>query len=157
MCSYWRFLFALFTPLGGMLFSLYQTQSKEMTAASSELLAAIPPLLLLCYCPAPLPFLANARITMRQRLELLIAEALDIDHVFTRRADGAYQFRQFEVDGLGISILGILNQEHDDERGNVRPGVDDQLPGVGEVEDRSDGKPDHNRDQGKQKSAGRSD
>ena len=41
-----------------------------------------------------------------------------------------------------VAVLGVLDQEHHQEGDDRRAGVDDELPGVGEAEDRPADRPD---------------
>ena len=46
----------------------------------------------------------------------------------------ADEFIEFHLDGLGVPILRILNQEDHQKRDDHRAGVNDQLPSVTEAE-----------------------
>lgn len=46
----------------------------------------------------------------------------------------ADEFVQLHLDGCGVSILRILNEENHEERDNGGAGIDDELPGVRIVE-----------------------
>jgi len=59
-----------------------------------------------------------------------------------RAAHRANQFVEFELHGVAIAVLGILYQEHHQECDDRRAGVDDQLPGVAELEYRAHDAPD---------------
>jgi len=50
---------------------------------------------------------------------------------------GADQLVQLGLDGAAVPVLGVLDQEHHQEDDNRGAGVDDQLPGVGEAEERA--------------------
>ena len=49
------------------------------------------------------------------------------------RAD---QFVELGLERGAVAVLGVLDQEHHEEGDDGRPGVDDQLPGIGEAEKR---------------------
>ena len=57
-------------------------------------------------------------------------------------------FVEFEVDGLGIAVLRVLNQKHHRERDDGRAGVDNVLPGIGEMKGRSGKRPDNDNQDG---------
>ena len=59
-----------------------------------------------------------------------------------RAAHRANQFVEFELDGMAIAVLGILNQKYHQECDDRRAGVDDQLPGIAELEYRACDAPD---------------
>ena len=53
----------------------------------------------------------------------------------------ADQLVELELDRLGVAVLRVLDQEHHQERDDRRAGVDDQLPGVAEAEERPGDEP----------------
>jgi hypothetical protein len=60
-----------------------------------------------------------------------------------RAAHRANQFVEFELDGVAIAILGILNQKYHQECDDRRTCVDGQLPRIAELEYRACDPPDH--------------
>ena len=60
-----------------------------------------------------------------------------------RAVHGANQLVEFELDGVAIAILGILNQKNHQECDNHRTRVDDQLPCITELEYRACDPSDH--------------
>jgi len=48
----------------------------------------------------------------------------------------ADQFVQLQVQGFGITILRVLNEEYDKERDDCGACINDELPGVREVKER---------------------
>ena len=54
----------------------------------------------------------------------------------------ADQLVEFELDRMAITILGVLNQKYHQKCDDRRAGVDDQLPGVAELEYRACDPPD---------------
>src|SRR5215213_4950724 len=54
--------------------------------------------------------LANALEFLLQFDELLIGEALQVDHMIACAADGADQLVELEIHGFGIAILRVLDQ-----------------------------------------------
>jgi hypothetical protein len=57
--------------------------------------------------------------------------------------------------GFGVAVLGILNQKHHEESDNGGAGVDDELPGIGEMKGRPGDSPDDNDDDSDSESPGR--
>ncbi len=68
-------------------------------------------------------------------LELEVAQAFYIDHLVASRIDGADELIELEIDGAGVAVLGVLDEEDHQEGDDGGAGVDDELPGVGVVED----------------------
>ena len=59
--------------------------------------------------------------------------------------------------GFGVAVLGILNEEHHEESNDRGGGVDDELPGIGEVENGAEDGPDHDAGESQEKCGGRAD
>jgi len=60
------------------------------------------------------------------------------------------QLGQFDLHRHGVAVLAVLDKEHHEKRDDGRSGVDDQLPGVAEMRNRTGRQPDEhdrNRDQ----------
>jgi len=55
---------------------------------------------------------------------------------------GPDQLVQLQLDGLCVAVLGILDEEDHQKRDDGRPRIDDQLPGVREMENRPGDSPD---------------
>src|SRR5262249_28363903 len=55
---------------------------------------------------------------------------------------------------LGVTVLGVLNQKHHEERDDCRGGIDDQLPGVREMKSRVGDEPNKNYQNGAAKGPG---
>jgi len=101
---------------------------------------------------AGIPFPTTQRI-VRCACEFLIAHAKPFEVCFfkpfqvkqriVRAAHRANQLVEFELDGVAIAILGILNQEYHQECDDRRAGVYDQLPGIAELKYRPCDAPDH--------------
>ena len=67
---------------------------------------------------------------MRKLLQFFFREIFDIDHVIVRFSDGADDFVQLQMDGVGVAVLGVLNEKDDQEGNDGRSGIDHQLPGI---------------------------
>jgi hypothetical protein len=65
-----------------------------------------------------------------------------------RAAYRANQLIEFELDGVAIAILGILNQKYHQECDDCRTCVYDQLPRIAELEYRACAPPDHDDQSG---------
>ena len=74
-------------------------------------------------------------VSFRDAIQLCIGEMLDVDHLIFCRADGVDQLVEFQVDGAGVAVLRVLDEEDHQERNNGRAGIDEELPGVGVVVD----------------------
>ena len=60
-----------------------------------------------------------------------------------RATHRANQLVEFELDGVAITVLGILNQKYHQECDDRRACVDDQLPGIAKLEYRACDPPDY--------------
>jgi len=52
-----------------------------------------------------------------------------------RTFDGANQFIQFDMHRLGVTVLGILNQEYHQECNDRCSRIDDELPGIAKAKE----------------------
>jgi hypothetical protein len=82
-------------------------------------------------------FLGNFRELFFERGELFFAEIFEHDQFVAGSFDGADEFVEFEMDRFGIAILHVLDEENHQEGDNRGAGIDDELPGVGEVKKRA--------------------
>jgi len=94
--------------------------------------------------PQPLELLLQA-------VQLVICATLQRDKAGAGMLDRAEQFIQLEVQGARITILGALNQKHDEKHHDGRPGINHQLPGVREVKIRPAQAPDQDDPHSRQK------
>ncbi len=79
--------------------------------------------------------------------QFVVAEPLHIHQLIPRRTDRSNQLVELELSDLRVAILSILNDEHHQKGHDGRSGVDDQLPGVRESEDRTGDRPgEHDRE-----------
>ncbi len=62
---------------------------------------------------------------------------------FLCRFNGLDQFVELEVDGAGVAVLRVLNKEDHQKRDDGGARVDDELPGVGVVVERTSEGPYH--------------
>jgi len=82
-------------------------------------------------------------IARAKPFEICFFEAFEVKQRIVRTAHGANQFVEFELDGVAIPILGILNQKYHQECDDRRAGIYDQLPGIAELEYRPCDAPDY--------------
>ena len=100
---------------------------------------------------------ANALEFALEPIEFLIAQVFEINKAGASAADAAEKFVQFEVKSFGVAVLGVLNNENHQKGDDGRAGVDDELPGIGEVEHRTEHGPDHDGGERQQKGCRRAD
>ena len=104
-------------------------------------------------CPLPrrniaaclLPFLSvgtDLLVGPGELVELEVRQILYVDHFVFCFIHGVDQLVQFQMDGPGIAILSILDQEYHQECNDCGAGIDDQLPGIGVMENRTGEGPD---------------
>ncbi|CUS37480.1 hypothetical protein COMA2_30295 [Candidatus Nitrospira nitrificans] len=67
-------------------------------------------------------------------VQVLLGEFLKIQHGIVRASGRTDDLVQFELNRRAVTILGVLDQEDHQERHNGGAGIDDQLPGVAEME-----------------------
>ena len=72
-----------------------------------------------------------------QDLELLTRQVLDADQAVARAFQGGHELVELELDGQAVLVLRLLDQEHHQEGDDRGPGVDHELPGVREMEERA--------------------
>ena len=87
-------------------------------------------------------------------VHLLVRRAIEVDELVAGVGQRPDDLVELERDRLGLAVGGVLDHEHHPERDDGRGRVDEQLPGVGEPEQRSGHHPaddeDHREDQGPQ-------
>src|SRR6266566_5829653 len=88
-----------------------------------------------------LGFSADALELFFELFQILVRKLFKINEFISRAFDGANNLIKFQMNGFGIAVLGVLNQEHHEEGNDRRSGVDDELPGIGKVKRRSGEKP----------------
>lgn len=65
-----------------------------------------------------------------EKVEIGIGQVLDVDHLVAGGTDGVDELIEFEVDGPGVAILSVLDEEDHHESDDSRAGIDDELPSV---------------------------
>src|SRR5437868_6481184 len=111
--------------------------------------AGRPGVLILMLAPpaAAVAFLAQLLVLVREFLQFIVREVFDVDHLVLRLIDRLDDFIELQVDGAGIAVLRVLDQEHHEERDDSRAGVDDELPGIRVMEIRPGDKPQRDDEQ----------
>src|SRR5215218_6720293 len=85
--------------------------------------------------------LAQAVELVRDLGELLVREMLESDEVRARLGEAADQLVQFQLHRRGVPVLGVLDQEDDQERADRRGRRREHEPRIGEVDERPDREP----------------
>ena len=81
--------------------------------------------------------LGQNRVIQTDAIEFVLLQLLQVQQRIMCTVNGTDELIQLDLQRLGIAILCILNQKHHQERDNRGPGVDHELPGVTEVEERA--------------------
>ena len=75
--------------------------------------------------------------------DVFLRHILDVDEPVAGAMNRGYQFIELQVDGLGILVLASLNEEDHEKCDDGGTRIDDELPGIGVVEEGSADEPDH--------------
>src|SRR5262245_2709072 len=81
-----------------------------------------------------------------EHLEFLFLQLFQIEERVVRSLRGTNELVELQLDGLGVAVLGVLDQKDHQERDDGRACVDDELPRVAEMKHRPR---DHPRDDDK--------
>ena len=73
--------------------------------------------------------------------QVLVRKPFKIDKFISRAFDGANNLIKFQMNGFGIAVLGVLNQEHHQKCDDGRAGINNQLPSVRKMKRWSGGAP----------------
>jgi hypothetical protein len=101
--------------------------------------------------PAAAPvvaFFSHLLVPVRESLEFVVGQVLDVDHLVLRLVDRFNDLIEFEVNRARIPVLRILDQEHDQKCDDSRAGIDNELPGIGVLEVRARNEPQRDRSEG---------
>src|SRR5436309_14864786 len=82
---------------------------------------------------AGLALLANGLVVLLQLFQFLIGELLNVNEIVAGGIVGADQLVELEMQGLGITVLGVLDKKDHQKCNNVGNAVDDQLPRIRKV------------------------
>jgi hypothetical protein len=69
--------------------------------------------------------------------DLLVVQILQVDQARARALNGAEQLVEFELDGYGVPVLCVLDEEDKQERDDGRSGIYRTAPSIREVKQRS--------------------
>src|ERR1700722_11020911 len=83
--------------------------------------------------------------SVAELFDLHLAQMLDADESIMR-GTRPYQFVEFYLQCRTVAILSVLNQEHHEERNNGRARIDDELPRIRIMKQRSAYRPDHDEE-----------
>lgn len=89
-------------------------------------------------------------------LDLILRHVLKPQNLIPGVLIGADKFVQLQLNCRRVAVLGILDQEHHEERDNRRPCVDEKLPCVGVMERRTACRPRRYYDNGRDERIGTS-
>ena len=98
-------------------------------------------ILLLAALAAVVAFFADLLVLVGEFLQFIVGEMLDVDHLVVCLVDGLDDLVELQVDGAGVAVLRVLDQEDHEEGDDGGAGVDDELPSVRIVEVRARDKP----------------
>lgn len=79
-----------------------------------------------------------------EAVQFMIGKVLDINEAIRSPLHGGDDLVKFKLNRSHFFVLTVLNQEDDQERDDGRAGVDDKLPGIGEMKQRSSDDPNQN-------------
>ena len=71
------------------------------------------------------------------RIQVFLFKLFDLQQRIMSALRIPYQFVQFELNGLCVTILGVLDQEHHQECNNRCARVDNKLPGIAKMKHRA--------------------
>jgi hypothetical protein len=88
--------------------------------------------------------------------ELLVGKFFEVDELVASPLQRSDELVELQVNGDSVPVLGVLDQEHHQERYDGRARVDDELPGIGEMKERARERPYDDDQDGRDESPGRS-
>ena len=97
---------------------------------------------------AALAFGADFFEVLADVFEVVVGEMFDLNHFVAGVFKGMDDFVELEVNCAGVAILGVLNQEDDEESDDGGGRVYDELPGVREMKVRAGDSPKNNEQDG---------
>ena len=81
---------------------------------------------------------------VRKGIKNAFFEFLQVEERVVRTLGRTNQLIELDLNGFGVAVLCVLNQEHHQERDDRGSGIDNELPRIAEREDRSCNGPDQN-------------
>ena len=91
-------------------------------------------------------FLSQMGIVILKAFEILFLQIFRIQNAIICTLQRANDLIQFELDGFAVAILCALNKKDHQKCDNGGAGINNKLPGVAEVEERSTDGPDEHHD-----------
>ena len=79
----------------------------------------------------PLCFFADALKLLLKTSQIFVGKFFQIDKFISSAFQRSNYFVEFQMSRFGIAILRILNEKDHQESNNGRPGINNELPGVG--------------------------
>src|SRR5207237_10554968 len=76
---------------------------------------------------------ADALKLLLELFQVFVGKFVKIDKFISRTFEGAADLIQFQMDRLGIAVLGVLDQEHDEKRDDRCRRINNEMPGIGEM------------------------
>jgi hypothetical protein len=80
---------------------------------------------------------ANLFVACLHLIQFFVTQFLNVEHLIACRGRCVDQLVQLEVDRLCIPVLSVLYEEHHEKGDDGCACIDNELPGIGEVEDRA--------------------
>lgn len=77
---------------------------------------------------------SNSRELVPELVQFLFVQLFKVQQLVTGFFCHVDKFVELDLKRFGISVLGVLNEEHHEKRDDGRARVDDQLPSVAELE-----------------------
>ncbi len=91
-------------------------------------------------------------ILLLELVQLPVRVLFDVNEVITGSLEGFDQLVELEMHRPGVAVLGVLDQEDHQKRGDGCGGVDHELPGIGKMEEGPGNRPDYDERQGEHES-----
>ena len=76
-------------------------------------------------------------ILLAQRFKFTGVEIFQVEQAILSALGNAQEFVELDVQGIVVTVLCVLDQEHHEKRNNGRGSVDDQLPRIVVMKDRA--------------------
>src|SRR3954462_3232349 len=84
--------------------------------------------------PSRFAGLADFLVTLFQLIQLFVGKLLDIDKIVVCRMVRTNEFVKLQVQRLGVAVLRVLDEEDHKKRNDFGAGINDELPGIREME-----------------------
>lgn len=87
---------------------------------------------------------ANSLEMFLQLFQVFVRKFFNVDKFIARIFEGTDELIEFQLGCLGIAVLRVLNKEDHEKSDNGRASINDELPGIRKMEDRTGGGPRNN-------------